>query len=104
MNISHLLNNKRAVWGMLALVAMLPILSTAGTGGTEFDAVNQLLVDWTQGSLGRVVAGAMILVGMIAGVARQSLMAFAVGIGGGVGLFYAPDVINGVMTAALPIL
>uniref|UniRef100_UPI0035A29C16 TraA family conjugative transfer protein n=1 Tax=Klebsiella pneumoniae TaxID=573 RepID=UPI0035A29C16 len=56
----------------------------AGTGGKEFDDIWTTITDWTQGTLGRIIAGSMILVGIVGGIARQSIMAFAMGIGGGV--------------------
>ena len=43
----------------------------------------------------------MILVGIVAGVARQSISAFAVGIGGGIGLYNTPTVIESVLSATL---
>jgi len=55
-----------------------------------------------QGTLGRVVAGAMVLVGIVGGVVRQSIMAFATGIGGGVGLYNTPKIIESIMSATLP--
>ncbi|MGL4616279.1 MAG: TraA family conjugative transfer protein, partial [Shewanella sp.] len=61
------------------------------------------LKDWTQGTLGRIVAGAMVLVGIVGGIARQSLMAFALGIGGGMGLYNTPTVVESVMSATLPV-
>jgi len=73
----------------------------AGTGGTEFDGVWTTLTDWMQGTLGKIAAGAMILVGIIGGVARQSIMAFAVGVGGGIGLYNTPTIIDNIMTATL---
>ncbi|WP_411978799.1 TraA family conjugative transfer protein, partial [Vibrio sp. 811] len=73
----------------------------AGTGGTAFDDVWVTLKDWTQGTLGRIVAGAMILVGVVGGIARQSLMAFAMGIGGGMGLYNSPTVVESIMSATL---
>ncbi len=82
-------------------IAVQPDVAHAGTGGTEFDEVWEALKDWTEGTLGRVVAGAMILVGIVGGVARQSLMAFAVGIGGGMGLNYSPTVVESIMTATI---
>ena len=93
--------------GTLAAVACavaLPAAVVAGTGGTEFDAVWTLITDWSQGALGRIISGSMVLIGIISGVARQSLMAFAVGIGGGVGLFYAPTIIDATVTGTLPLL
>jgi conjugal transfer pilus assembly protein TraA len=88
----------------LATVFALPALVVAGTGGTEFDPVWNLITDWSQGALGRVIAGIMILVGLVAGVGRQSIMALAVGVGGGVGIFYAPTVLDSVVSGALPVL
>ena len=73
----------------------------AGSGGGEFDEVWSTITDWTQGTLGRIVAGAMILVGIVGGIARQSLMAFAMGIGGGVGLYNTPTVVESIMTATI---
>jgi conjugal transfer pilus assembly protein TraA len=41
------------------------------------------------------------LVGIVGGIARQSIMAFAMGIGGGVGLYNSPTVVEAIMTATL---
>ena len=73
----------------------------AGTGGDEFKDLYDQLMGWVQGTLGKVVAVSMILVGIIAGVARQSIMAFAVGIAAGLGLYYAPTVIDKTLSAAV---
>ncbi len=75
--------------------------AVAGTGGEEFADVWDTLKEWIQGTLGRVVCGSMILVGIVAGVARQSISAFAVGIGGGIGLYNTPTVIESVLSATL---
>lgn len=71
--------------------------------GDAFTDVWDTLKDWTQGTLGRIVAGAMVLVGIVGGIARQSLMAFALGIGGGMGLYNTPTVVESVMSATLPV-
>jgi len=73
----------------------------AGGGGDEFDEVWDTLEDWTTGTLGKIIAGAIILVGIIGGVARQSLMAFAVGIAGAMGLNYAPEIVSTIMSASI---
>ena len=90
---------------LVVLVAMSAVLiapdAMAGTGGAEFDSIWTTLTDWMQGTLGKIASGAMILVGIIAGVARQSIMAFAVGVGGGIGLYNTPTVIDLMMTATL---
>ena len=87
--------------GLMALMISEP--SFAGTGGDAFTDVWDTLKDWTQGTLGRIVAGAMVLVGIVGGMARQSLMAFALGIGGGMGLYNTPTVVESVMSATLPV-
>lgn len=92
---------KFAVTAAAACAAIMGPEAFAGTGGTEFDSVWQTLSDWTQGALGRIIAGSMVLVGIVSGVARQSLMAFAIGIGGGVGLYNAPNVIDSVLAATM---
>lgn len=90
-----------AVMGLVLLTAFAPEAAFAGTGGTEFDDIWTTLTDWMQGTLGRIIAGAFVIVGLVAGVARQSIMAFAIGVGGGLGLYSAPTVIDNVMTATL---
>ncbi|NBM93201.1 hypothetical protein GWI74_07070 [Proteus sp. G2662] len=87
--------------GLMALMISEP--SFAGAGGDAFTDVWDTLKDWTQGTLGRIVAGAMVLVGIVGGIARQSLMAFALGIGGGMGLYNTPTVVESVMSATLPV-
>ncbi|MDM1717353.1 hypothetical protein HX100_10810 [Thiopseudomonas alkaliphila] len=90
---------------MFAVIAAMLLLmmnnAMAGGGGDEFNEVWDTIEDWTTGSLGKIIAGAMILVGIIGGVARQSLMAFAIGIAGAMGLNYAPDIISAVMTSSI---
>jgi conjugal transfer pilus assembly protein TraA len=71
----------------------------AGKDGTEFDDVWKTLEGWAQGTLGKIIAVAMILVGLVMGVVRQSIMAFAIGIAGGMGLYNAPGIIESIMTA-----
>lgn len=66
---------------------------------TEFDSIWNRIAAWTQGSLGRVIAGAFILVGIVGGVAKQSIMSFAIGISAGLGLIYAPGILASLFTA-----
>lgn len=87
--------------GLVALSFLFSDAAYAGGGGAEFDDVWATLREWTEGTLGRIVAGAMILVGIIGGIARQSLMAFAIGIAGGMGLSYSPTIIETMMSATL---
>ena len=86
--------------GIVALALGLMACSViAGQGGDEFSAVYDTLVDWSQGTLGRIIAIAMILVGLVAGVVRQSIMAVVMGVAGCMALYNAPTVIEAIMTA-----
>lgn len=97
-------NRKSAIQTAALLVCMVAASSAlAGTGGDTFDSVWITLTDWMQGTLGRIIIGLMILAGIGAGVLRQSLMPFITGVGGGVGLYAAPDVIESIMTATVPV-
>ena len=75
--------------------------STGGGGGAEFNNVWDTLVDWPQGTLGRIIAIAMVLVGLVAGVVRQSIMGLVIGIAAGMGLYNAPTVIQAIMGASI---
>jgi len=89
---------------MLATVATAALAlsatdAMAGTGGTEFDDIYTLLVGWTQGTLGKIIALGMFLVGLSSGIINQSIVAVVVGIGGALSLYYGPTVISGVVSA-----
>jgi conjugal transfer pilus assembly protein TraA len=86
------------------VVMAISATATAGTTGTEFSALYTLLTGWMTGFLGRVVAVIFIIIGVIAGAARQSIMGFVLGIAAGVGMFLAPAIVDGVVTATLPVL
>ncbi|MCG7878161.1 MAG: conjugal transfer protein TraA [Candidatus Thiodiazotropha endolucinida] len=105
-NQANIINNTTIIRTGIALlffigITIIPEQASAGTGGTEFQDVWDTVKEYMQGLLGRIVAGAMILVGIVAGVARQSLMSFAIGVGGGVGLYNTPTVIENIMTATI---
>ena len=89
-------------FGVALMVTVMATQAMAGTGGDSFDSIWVTLTDWMQGSLGRVVAGSMVLVGIVSGIVRQSIMSFATGVGGGVGLYNTPTIIESIMTATLP--
>jgi conjugal transfer pilus assembly protein TraA len=93
-----------AAIALMTALLLLPGTVLAGAGGTEFQATYDMLIGWMTGLLGRIIAIAFIIVGLIAGVARQSIMSFAIGIAAGLGLFMAPDIIDAVVSATLPIL
>ena len=102
----HSLNAGRGIMPAVLTAAAVFLLTDsgdafAGTGGEEFADVWDTLKEWIQGTLGRVICGSMILVGIVAGVARQSISAFAIGIGGGIGLYNTPTVIESVLSATV---
>ena len=94
-----LFTNKAVVASTLVAAAALSSDAMAGTGGTEFDDIYTLLVGWTQGTLGKIIALGMFMVGLSAGIINQSIVAVVVGIGGALALYYGPTVINGVVSA-----
>ncbi len=71
----------------------------AGTTGSEFQTIYQMIVDWTSGYLGKTIALGAFLAGMGIGIVRQSLMAVVSGIGAGLAVAYMPGIMNGIVTA-----
>lgn len=94
-----LFTNKAVLASALAAAAVMSTDAMAGTGGTEFDDIYTLLVGWTQGTLGKIIALGMFMVGLSAGIINQSIVAVVVGIGGALALYYGPTVISGVVSA-----
>jgi conjugal transfer pilus assembly protein TraA len=97
------MRRKLVMAGILMALAVLAVAGpvwAAGSTGPLSD-VYTALTEWAQGNVGKVIALGMILVGIVAGIANQSLMAFAVGIGGGLGLYNAPTIIDTVFNATL---
>ena len=65
---------------LLVVAAMLPLQAMAGSGGTEFTQVYDQLTGWANGTLGKVLGVAALLVGLGVGVIKQSVIAAVVGI------------------------
>jgi conjugal transfer pilus assembly protein TraA len=90
---------------VVALIAtvlfVLPTTAFAGSGGTEFDPIWTMLEGWIKGTLGRVIALIMIIVGVTFGIRQQNIMAFVMGPAAGIGLFYSPTIISAMMTAGV---
>ncbi len=70
----------------------------AGTTGSEFQNIYNMVVAWTSGYLGKTIALGAFLAGMGVGIVRQSMMAVVTGIGAGLAVAYMPEVINGIVT------
>lgn len=87
---------------LCAVITIMPDLAQAGSlPGSPLDDVYDTLSEWTTGSIGKTIMLAFIIVGIVAGIARQSLLAFAVGIGAGLGVYNAPLIVETVFTAVL---
>jgi len=87
--------------GVFGLALLLPDLAQAASTSGPLSDVYTSLTEWAQGNVGKTVSLGMILVGIVGGIARQSLMSFATGIGGGLGLYNAPTIIDTVFNATL---
>ena len=85
---------------VMALVLGNALASSGATGGgTEFQDLYNLVLGWTEGLLGKTIAVSAFLIGMIMGVAKQSLWAFAIGILFAAAFAFGPGIIDGVFTA-----
>ena len=99
----HISPRGRALGLAAGLCLIGATLAQAGSGGTEFDSLYTLIEGWMKGTLGKLIAIVMVAVGIGVGVLRGSILGAVSGIAGGVAMFYAPDIIGGIVTATLPI-
>ena len=89
---------------MLLPTAALALVSAgafAGTAGTEFDTMYGMVKDWTEGTLGKLLAVSAFLIGMGMGIVRQSILAIVLGIGFALALAYTPNIIDAIFTFAV---
>lgn len=95
-------NLKSALVGFSLLALAAGAVYAAGAGGGADDAfadVYDLLVSWTTGTLGKIIAVGALLVGIGFGLVRQSVVAAVIGIAMSLVLSYGPDVIDGIFGA-----
>lgn len=85
---------------ILALVFMMNSSAFAGSDAT-FDTWVSQMTDWISGSLGKGIAIGFVLIGIVVGMAQQSLMAFAIGVGAALGLNYTPSILASMFSATL---
>lgn len=88
---------------LVLLVALfaLPGIAMAGTSGTEFQTLYNLLVGWATGFLGKAIAIAAFIIGMGMGIARSSPIPALGGVVFALFVAYVPGVIGGIVTGVL---
>ena len=94
--------NTKTIFKYAVPAAMLVGASAAMASNatdTTFKSVQDLLTNWSQGSLGKVLAIGALVVGIGFGLVRQSVIAAVVGLSMAVVLSYGPDIINGIFVA-----
>lgn len=91
-------------FALLLMVAQSVWAGSVNSGsynGTSLNDVWDLLRQFVEGPIGRIITLLIIVVGVAAGILTQSLGAFAVGVGAALGLSFAPKIINGLLGATL---
>ena len=92
-------NLKCALMLAVFLTFLMAKRAMAGTTGSEFQSIYNMIVDWTSGYLGKTIALGAFLAGMGIGIVRQSLMSVVSGIGAGLAVAYMPQIMNNIVTA-----
>ena len=98
---SKLLSKLYVRAGVASTSAMLAVPAFAGTTGTEFGAVYNLVKGWSEGYLGRTLAIAPFLVGAIVGFAKSTAMPALVGVVFAVLFAVGPGIIDGIASALI---
>lgn len=86
---------------ILAVVTLLVAVPAFAGADTTFGGIYTTVSGWLAGSLGKLLAGVFVIIGLVAGAARQSLLAFAVGIGAAVGVANINAILGNIVTATL---
>lgn len=81
----------------------LPGLATASSPSitTDFDVALNMVIDWSQGTLGKLVSVTFLVVGIVMGVMRQSIFAAVPAIAAAMAMYIGPDIINSIFAATL---
>jgi conjugal transfer pilus assembly protein TraA len=87
--------------GIAASSLVLAAPAFAGTTGTEFGGLYNLVKGWSEGYLGRTLAIAAFLVGAIVGFAKSTAMPALVGIIFAVLFAIGPGIIDGIASALI---
>ncbi len=81
----------------IAFVFLMP--AVAGTGGTEFNDLVDMVVGWSEGGLGKALAVTAFLLGGAIGMVRSTMLPMIIGLGFGLGFTMGPGIIQGMFTA-----
>jgi len=87
--------------GVVAMSVSMAFPAFAGTTGTEFGGLYNLVKGWSEGYLGRTLAIAAFLVGAIVGFAKSTAMPALVGIIFAVLFAIGPGIIDGIASAVI---
>lgn len=94
-------NMKKWIVALLAAAFIIPGFVMAGTGGGEFNDAYVTLSAWLTGDLGRLIAAALLVVGLSMGIVRQSIMAAVPAVAAGLVLNLAPTIIEAIVVAVI---
>jgi len=85
---------------LLAGVGVFAVAGSASAASSDatFGDIVTTLRDWAEGSLGRTIALAMLIVGIATGIVRQSVIAAVAGVAGALVMAYGPTVLEGIFT------
>lgn len=86
---------------VLALCGLMATPAFAGTTGTEFGTLYNLVTGWSQGYLGRTLSIGAFLVGAIVGFAKSTAMPALIGIIFAILFSIGPGIINGIASAVI---
>lgn len=94
------------VLGFLLLIAALCFLASgdcfaADQVSNDFDGIWKRLQDWTQGSLGKSISLLFLLIGLVAGLLRGSIVSCVVCLGAALALATVPSIINSIFTGTI---
>lgn len=76
-------------------------LAAAGTGGTEFTTLYDTLVDWTQGTIGKLLILLMLVMAVFFSVVRPNFLMVIASVFMGLVIYNAADIIGQIVTATL---
>ena len=93
---------KKGLLGLLGAAALLVTgTAAASTTGGEFQVIYQMIVDWTNGYLGKTIAILAFTIGLGMGVARSNPVPAIAGLIFAMFVAFGPGVLDGIVTAVV---